>query len=253
MLTVQALDKIHATINYLLDDRIINWQGSLKKTYDKYLLPANLDYTNRQMWEMLGRGDIIDVFQFDTMVGSQAVRQIQPHNVGELAVANSIMRLMAQEGMELPLETYVKYKNNINLWYREMEAYGLTDDEIAALEPILRPLYGVADSQEAAMMLVMEPRVANFNVTEANSLRKAIAKKDEKVLEKTKLMFYEKGKSIGTSDNMLNYVWNIQIGRQIGYSFSILHTMAYSTIALQEMNLAFFYNPYLLENRMSFS
>jgi DNA polymerase III subunit alpha len=40
---------------------------------------------------------------------------------------------------------------------------------------------------------------------------------------------------------MLNYVWEVQIKRQLGYSFSKNHTTPYSMIALQEMNLAYHY------------
>lgn len=241
LLTVQALDKIHATLNYLLEDQQIEWQGSLRATYDKYLLPANLDYDNKEMWDMLGRGEIIDVFQFDTMVGGQAIRLIKPRNIAELSIANSIMRLMAQDNMELPLDTFVKFKNDLMLWYHEMTLYGLTEPEIDILEPHLRILYGVADSQEAVMLLVMDEKISGFTLNEANLLRKAIAKKDFSVLEKAKDLYYEKGIALGTSRILLNYVWNVQVGRQIGYSFSVLHTMAYSTIALQQMNLAYFY------------
>ena len=42
-------------------------------------------------------------------------------------------------------------------------------------------------------------------------------------------------------DNLLNYVWNVQVKRQLGYSFSVLHSFGYSLIALQEMNLAYHY------------
>ncbi len=41
----------------------------------------------------------------------------------------------------------------------------------------------------------------------------------------------------------MDYVWNVQIHRQVGYSFSDLHTTAYSTIALQELNLNYHYDP----------
>lgn len=242
MLTVQALDKIRATLNYLLEDKVIEWQGSLRETYDKYLLPRNLNYTEPKMWEMLGRGEIIDVFQFDTAVGSQAVKIIQPKNVAELAVANSVMRLMAQDSTsDLPLDVYARQKNDLGIWYREMQNYGLKREEIEVLEPYLRPLYGVADSQEVAMQLTMDPKIADFSVTEANNLRRAIGKKDYFVLEETKKMFFEKGREIGTRQALLDYVWFIQLARQFGYSFSILHTLGYSTIALQEMNLAYFY------------
>ena len=237
MLTVAALDKIHTTLNLLMEYGEINWEGTLQKTYDKHLLPAILEYDDIEMWKRLWRGEITDVFQFDTMVGSQAIRSIRPEKISELAVANSIMRLMAQQNMELPLDVYVKYKRNIELWYNEMQMYGLSDSEIKVLEKHLKVLYGIADSQESVMQLVMDKKIAGFTLNEANFLRKAIAKKDAKVLEQTKELFYKRGKELKTSEFLLNYVWQIQIGRQIGYSFSILHTMAYSAIAVQQMNL----------------
>jgi DNA polymerase-3 subunit alpha len=47
-----------------------------------------------------------------------------------MADANGLMRLMASEpGAEMPLEKYVRYKNNINLWYNEMTKNGLTKEE----------------------------------------------------------------------------------------------------------------------------
>jgi len=243
MLTVAALDKIHTTINYLLEDRIIEWQDNLRDTYNKYLLPAVLEYKDKRMWRKLWEGEVIDAFQFDTMVGSQAIRLIHPESLSELAIANSIMRLMAQDNMDLPLDTFVKYKKNLQEWYHEMDLYGLTADHVEILEKHLKPLYGVADSQESVMMLTMDPKIANFSLNDANYLRKAIGKKDFETLQKTKQMFYEKGDEIGTSRYLLDYVWNVQIGRQIGYAFSILHTMAYSTITLQQMNLVHKFPP----------
>lgn len=41
-----------------------------------------------------------------------------------------------------------------------------------------------------------------------------------------------------SSENLLNYIWDTQINPQMGYSFSQLHSYAYSLISLQEMNLA---------------
>lgn len=174
-LTVQALDKIRTCMNLLLEDGIMEWKGSLKETYNHYLLPAKLDYDNKDMWKKLCDGDIIDVFQYDTQVGSQAIKKIRPQSIVELAVANSVMRLMSSDGGELPLETYVRFKNNINLWYNEMRLHGLNNEEIAILEKYLKPLSGVADSQEAAMLLSMDPNIAGFSVKDANKLRKAIA------------------------------------------------------------------------------
>jgi DNA polymerase III subunit alpha len=238
-LTINGLDKIRTTINLLLEDGVIDWEGDLRSTYNRYLLPSKLDYTSEDMWRMVHENKIVDLFQFDTPVGVQAVKQIKPKNIAELSVANSIMRLMSDNDEELPLDTYVRFKNDLRSWYTEMRQHGLKENEIQILEKYLKVLSGVADTQESVMLLTMDPKISNFTVTEANSLRKAIAKKKFDVLEKTKKMFFEKGKEIGTSRNLLDYVWNIQIMRQAGYSFSVLHTMGYSTIALQEMNLAY--------------
>ena len=49
------------------------------------------------------------------------------------------------------------------------------------------------------------------------------------------------GLANGASENLLNYVWEQVVGKQLGYSFSINHTTPYACIALQEMNLAYHY------------
>lgn len=238
-LTINALDKIRTTMNLLLEDGMLDWMGSLRETYNKYLLPVNLEYDDPEMWKMVAEGKIIDLFQFDTEVGAQAVRLIKPTNIAELSVANSVMRLMPEDGGELPLDVYARFKHDIRAWYKELRNAGLNDEEVAILEEHLLPLSGVADSQESAMMLVMDERIAGFTVTEANSLRRAIGRKEAKTMALTKEMFYEKGLALGTRERMLNYIWDVQIYRQAGYSFSVIHTMGYSTIALQEMNLAY--------------
>ena len=78
-------------------------------------------------------------------------------------------------------------------------------------------------------------------MAEANKLRKGIAKKNPQVIEETRQLFFNKGMANGTSDALLSYIWDRQIGMSLGYSFSDLHTEAYSTIALKEMNLAYYY------------
>ena len=237
MLTVSALDRIRQCFNYLLENHEIDWQGDLKSTYDKYLNPKVLDYTSEKMWDMVDNGDITALFQFDTAVGSQAVKAIQPRNLMELAVGNAVMRLMC-EG-ELPLDTYVRFKRDISQWYSEMAMYGLTEDEVKTLEKYLLQYYGVAATQEIVMELSMDPKIAGFTMVEANKLRKTIAKKQFDQIEKVHQLFLEKGRALGNSDQILNYVWDVQVKKSLGYSFSIVHTTGYSILAVQEMNLAY--------------
>lgn len=94
--------------------------------------------------------------------------------------------------------------------------YHLSEDEIKTVEPYLLPVYGVGDTQEIVMELSMDKNIAGFNVAEANKLRKAIAKKNKELQQKMKQTFFEKGHEIGTSDNLLNYIWNEVVGKQLG-------------------------------------
>lgn len=240
-LTVEALDKIRACMNWMLEDEVMEWQGSLRATYNKYLDPKVLNYDSQDMWDALYNKQIPSCFQFDTAVGGQAVQLIHPSSLLELLTSNSILRLMAEDGKEQPLNIYASYKNDISGWYREMNEAGLTLKEQDLLAKYLLPVYGVAGSQELMMLLSMDENIAGFTIGEANILRKAVAKKKRDLLQKGKELFYNKGLERGTSMNLLDYVWNVQIMRQAGYSFSDIHTTAYSYIALQEMNLGHFY------------
>ena len=238
-LTVQALDRIHQCMNYLLEDHVIDWQGSLKATYDKYLNPSVISYTDDKMWDMVDNAEITSLFQFDTGVGAQGIAKFKPRSLSELAILNAVMRLSCDG--ELPIDTYTRFKNDIHQWYSEMNMAGLTDDEVHTLEKYLLPYDGVAATQEVVMELSMDPKIAGFTLVEANKLRKTIAKKQFDKIDAVHAMFMEHGRALGNRDEILNYVWDIQIKKSLGYSFSVVHTSGYSILAIQEMNLARFY------------
>lgn len=217
-LTIKALDIIRHCMEMLIRSNHMQWQGGLRATYNKYLHPDVLDYDTPEMWDMVAENKVLDLFQFDTDIGLQAVRRIKPHSLVELATANSIMRLMvSEEGAEQPIDTYIRYKNDISQWYLCMrEDYHLTEEEIKIVEPYLLPVYGVGDTQEIVMELSMDEHIAGFDVAYSNKLRKGISKKDKELQAAMKKMFFEHGIEIGTSENLLTYIWKEVIGKQLG-------------------------------------
>ena len=53
--------------------------------------------------------------------------------------------------------------------------------------------------------------------------------------------YFETCREKALSMNLCNYVWNVLVATSRGYGFNLSHTLAYSLIALQEMNLAYKY------------
>ena len=235
-LSIDALDKIRAAFDLLIEYKEIEKSGSLKETYDNIIGLDKMDYEDKKLWETIEQGKIMDLFQFQTKLAIDALNKTKPKSVLELANTNSLMRLMPQ-GMENPVLTYQKNKNDINIWYKEMHDHSLSEEEQEILKKHLGKLYGVADTQESVMLLCMDKKIANFDYHSANKMRKGIGKKNPEIIEEVKNMFFKQGLDNGTSKNMLEYVWNVQIAKQIGYAFNLPHTLSYSYIALQEAHL----------------
>lgn len=240
MLTVDALDRIRTTMELLIKDGLMERQATLKETYFKYLDPKKINYDNQEMWKLVGENAIISLFQFDTPTGLQTAREIQPTNLLELAQANSLMRLMPEGKSETPAQEFVKYKKFPELLRSEIYSLNATEQEKEILYNYMKIYGGVLDSQESVMQATMLP-FTKYTVDESNVVRKTIAKKQMKKVAAEKEKYFARGRELGTSEDILHYLWDINFSRQFGYSFSVIHTTAYSIIAVQELNLAFFY------------
>jgi len=242
-LSVEALDKIHTTLDLLLADNLIEWQGDLKSTYDKYLHPDILERDAHEMWDKIWKNEIIDIFQMDSTVGKQSLSLIKPESIPQLAAVNSLMRLVPEKGAKTPTEEYVMYKQHPELIKKEINELNATDKEKEILYNFMKDYTGVIESQEGAMLAVMIPEFTAYDVPHANKIRKIIAKKKMKEIASAREEYFKTGAERGVSEDILKYIWDVQIKRQLGYSFSIPHTTAYSLIALQEMNLNYRYHP----------
>ena len=243
LLSIEAADKIHKCMDLLIKDGLMEWQGDLRKTYLKYLHPDVLEYDNAEMWDMIAKNKIIDLFQMDTTVAKQSLKLIKPTSVVELAAINSLMRLMPDKGEATPVEEYVIYKQNPDKLAKEIRELDGDPKQKQILLDFLQQYNGVPSSQESVMYLSMIPELTNFTFGMANKLRKLISKKQMNKINEFREIFFSQGAANGVSESILSFEWDKQIKRQLGYSFSDIHTIAYSLIALQEMNLNLHYPP----------
>ena len=173
-LTVEALDKIHTCMDLLIQDGYIEWQGSLRETYNKYLHPDVLDRITPEMWKLIADNKLIDAFQMDSTVAKQSLAAIKPSTIPQLAQLNTLMRLMPEKGQKTPVEEYVEFKEHPEKLRDDIYKLNATDEEKKILYEFMKPYGGVLDSQESAMLAVMLP-FTNYDVPHANKIRKIIA------------------------------------------------------------------------------
>ena len=239
-LLTEVQDKITQCIKFLQENEEIESDLSLREVYDKYFHPDVLDIENKAVWKNIQEGNVLNVFQFDSDIGSQAAKKIRPGSMLELADANGLMRLMTSEkGAETPMDKYIRFKNDLSLWYDEMNRAGLTNEEIKVLEPYFKKSYGVPPSQEQMMQMLMDKDICNFSLKDANAARKIVGKKQMSKIPDLKKQVLEQA----ASPALGKYVWEKGIGPQMGYSFSIIHALAYSFIGYQTAYLATLWNP----------
>lgn len=233
-LVTDICDKLAVALNLLIDNGYFDKGMSLREIYNKYLHPQVINLKDEKIWKALEEGSVQDVFQFNTAIGIQTAQAIKPHNPAEMTSANALMRLVAPEGEERPFDRYVKFKNDISLWYQEMDNYGLTKEEQKILEPYYKRDYGVPASQEQLMLMVMDPKISHFTLAESNQCRKVLAKKKIKEIP----AIQEKFLSQCPSKKLGAYCWKTMMKPQMSYSFSEVHALLYSFIGIQTLVLA---------------
>ena len=238
-LVTEVQDKLVQTIQLMQADGVLEADLTLREIYDKYFHPNVLPLEDQRIWDALGNVSVINTFQFDSQVGSQAAKTLKPQNVLEMADANGLMRLTGEEGEERPIEKYAKFKRNIKLWYKEMDDFGLTKEEQKFLEPYFKSSYGVPPSQEQLMRMLMDENICHFSLGEANAARKIVGKKQMNKIPELKAKVLEQA----SSPKLGQYVWKYGAGPQMGYSFSVIHALAYSFIGVQTLYIATNWDP----------
>lgn len=126
------------------------------------------------------------------------------------------MRLGTVTGKESLVDRFIRYKNDLNAWGKDMVDYGLSEQERKILHDLLDNKYGICDTQEYLMLTVMEKGISNFSLTEANAIRKAMASKKYDKLKIYEDLYFERCAENGVSKAFMNYVWEELITPQLG-------------------------------------
>lgn len=243
VLAIEALTKLRVGFDTLLKEGLIEWDTDLKTTYNKYFHPDVLNYTSQEMFDMLYNGEVTSAFQFNTDVGSQTIRKVNARSFDDLSTSNALMRLTSENTEQL-VDKYVRFDNDINEWYQEMEQNGLNDEEIEILKRLLLPTKGICATQETLMKILMDKEISQYPLGRANKFRKLATKSKREELEEEEYPFFkEQVVNNGHSQEFVDYIWNYCLVPQMQYSFAEPHIVGYTLITLQEMNLCYKFSP----------
>lgn len=176
-----------------------------------------------KVYKMLGNGDTATVFQFDTNLVRPYLTIIKPTSISDLALITSVVR---PGGIDSVLSDGVAVAEHFILRKIGKEKISYLDP---LLEPILKETYGLVVYQEQITKIFEV--IGGFTETEADDARRAIGKKDLKVLLslKGRLFQYAQGQHKWQLEKCES-LWNSFIGAA-NYAFNKAHAIGYSMLA----------------------
>jgi DNA polymerase-3 subunit alpha len=194
----------------VIEDAIQIIERSTGSRPDMTTLPLD----DPRTYEMLGRGDSVGVFQFESEGMREALKKVQPTEFEDLVALVALYRPGAMD--QIP--TYARGKRNPeSVTYRDQR-----------LLPILQATKGVILYQEQAMQIAKE--LAGFSGAKADDLRKAIGKKNREAMGKLRPEFFEGCRASGIDAQTIEWLWQTN-EKSADYSFNRSHAACYALIA----------------------
>ena len=190
--------------------------AQVKRNHGIELDPLKLPEGDPKTYEVLGRGQTVGIFQFESNGMQDYLRKLKPTCLEDMIAMNALYRPGPMEF----IGQYIARKHG-----HEKVDYYHKD-----LEPILRETNGVIVYQEQVMQIAQV--LGGFTLGGADLLRRAMGKKDEKKMKELKPRFIDGAKSRGYDPALAERLWEVLIPFS-SYAFNKSHSAAYAFIAYQ--------------------
>lgn len=200
----------------VLDDCLIN----IEKNLGKKVVLESLPLSDKKTFELLSRGDTLGVFQLDSAPIRSLLRSMAPDSFEDIAAVIALYRPgpMGEDSHN----KYADYKNG------RKAPIGIHPELDMPLNEILKDTYGLIVYQE--QVLAIARKVAGFTLGRADLLRKAMGKKDKKILDKEKVHFEDGMKANGFSEDAVEKLWQTLIPFS-DYAFNRSHSAGYGLLS----------------------
>ncbi|MFC1489263.1 DNA polymerase III subunit alpha [Thermodesulfobacteriota bacterium] len=178
----------------------------------------NLDFNDIDTYRLLASGDTTGVFQLESSGMKDLLVRLKPENFDDVIALVALYRPgPLDSGM---VDDFVKRKHGIKT----------VEYIVPELEPILKETYGVIVYQEQVMKIAGD--LANYSMSEADELRKAMGKKIPAIMVKHRMRFMHGATENGIPSDKSKLIFD-QIETFGGYGFNKSHSAAYALIAYQ--------------------
>lgn len=190
----------------------INWQ--------------EIDFNKKEVYELIQSGNTLGIFQIESSGMQALAKKLKPDCFEDIIAMLALYRPgPLNSGM---VDDFIKRKHGFK------EISYMFDE----LKEILEPTYGVIVYQEQVMQIVQ--LVGGFSLGGADLVRRAMGKKDKKILDNLKNEYLDGAKKNGfdvkKSDDLFELILKFA-----EYGFNKSHSGAYAMITFQTAYLKAFY------------
>jgi DNA polymerase III subunit alpha len=192
--------------------------GEIKRTDHVEIDIDAVSLDDPKTYELFSAGQTYGVFQFESSGMRELLRKAKPERLDDLIALNALYRPgPLKSGM---VDDFIARKQ------------GKTEVkyELPQLEPILSDTHGVIAYQEQVMRIAAV--LAGFSMGQSDVLRKAMGKKDPKVMAKQRAAFMDGAKAKGIAEKKAAKIFDL-MEYFAGYGFNKSHSTTYALLAYQ--------------------
>ena len=171
---------------------------------------------DQKTYELFQRGETVGIFQYESPGMQKHLKSLRPTAFSDLIAMNALYR----PGPLEYIPSFIKRKHG----NEEIEY------DLPVMQEYLEETYGITVYQEQVMLL--SQKLAGFTKGEADTLRKAMGKKNFELLSKMKPQFLQQGGERGHDAEILEKIWK-DWEKFASYAFNKSHSTCYALIAYQ--------------------
>ena len=194
----------------VIDDAVKSIHRSANPDLDLTEIP----FDDSSVYGLFSAGETDGIFQFESAGMKDVLRKVQPQSFLDIAALNALYR----PGPMQFIDDYADRKQG-----RRAITYIFPE-----LEEVLGETYGIIVYQEQVMRIAVQ--IAGFSLGKADTLRKAMGKKKQEIIDREGENFISGAVAKGHPKDKARQLWN-QIVPFAKYGFNKSHSVAYAHVA----------------------